>query len=223
MLSKLFCEWQLDGPAGSNPLTEDQADILKEAFNIGVGQSATSLSGLLGGESEVVLSVPQVEFVSIEHLAARISPDGADVCAVVQQYSGPISGKAQLIYNASESLELAREIIGSDTPIESIAEMETDALSEIGNIVLNACISTFGNMFSIEVATNAPEVVTDSALQVLSDFGARTPTEQVLYLRMDFILQHRNLQGHLSLTMGSRELDSLMHHVDQFLEGMASD
>lgn len=226
-LAALFEKWGPNRPTEQGArafcFTEDQTDVLKEAFNIGVGQSAAALSNLIGGEREVLLSVPAVELTSIQELARTVAPNGGDVCAVVQRYHGPIQGKAHLLYSAQESLELARELIGSDTAIEHLSEMESDALREIGNIVLNACVSTFGNMFEIEIQTEVPDVVTDEAVAVLTDFGARRPEEQLLYLRMDFNLHDRDLRGHLSFTMGESELAGLMGYVDRFLDGVPGD
>ncbi|HEB53766.1 MAG TPA: response regulator [bacterium] len=228
-LRELFDGWQSaanPAPAASLPVTEltdDQADVLKEAFNIGVGQSAAALTRLIGGDREIQLSVPAIELTTIAELARRVSPGGADVCAVMQRYHGPIQGKAHLLYSAAESLELARELIGTDTAVEQLSEMESDALREIGNIVLNACVSTFGNMFEIEIHSDVPHVVTDSAMAVLTDFGARSEDEQLLYLRMDFNLRDRDLQGHLSFTMGEQELADLMGYIDRFLDGVPDD
>ena len=201
-------------------LTEDQLGVVCEIFNIGVGRAAGSLSDLIGG-IEVQLSVPTARLVSIRDLAAEVSEgQSAKVCAVSQKYAGPFAGTAQLIYSEQQSLELVQAMLGTNTPIERFDEAEAEALLEIGNIVLNCCVGSFGDAFGVEFATAPPAIATDTVLNVLSDFGARDPEECVLHLRMDFILAVRDLAGHLALNMDIGAVEVLRGLTDDVLAGV---
>ncbi|MEM7200508.1 MAG: response regulator [Planctomycetota bacterium] len=201
-------------------LTPDQVDALKEAFNLGVGQAARSLGQLVEAAGEIELSVPDVQLIPIGDLCRAVSAEDVPVCAVEQTYTGPFGGSAYLIYSAEESLQLARFMIGSTAPIDALSEMESDALCEIGNIVLNACISTFGNMFGVEIGTGTPRILNDTAIRVLTQFGRRSLDDRVLYLRMGFSLLEGQLEGHLGFTMDVAALAVLLRHVDEFLAGV---
>ena len=66
--------------------------------------------------------------------------------AVRQAFSGDISGRALLIFPEKNSLELVRAVAGEGLSLEDILELEHEALAEIGNMILNACMATMANL-----------------------------------------------------------------------------
>jgi chemotaxis protein CheC len=132
---------------GEIEFDEDQLDLLKETFNIGVGQAAGALSELAGDLYEVELSIPSARLIPIRRLADELSGGTVgEVCAVTQQYEGVLPGTAILLYPEKESLALVRLMLGADHAVEEMSELASDALCEVGNILLN-CIpsAAFGH------------------------------------------------------------------------------
>ena len=114
-------------------LTELQVDLLKETFNMGVGQAAMALSEIAAGE-EIELSVPYVELKSIEDLEVQIRETAGDeVCGVSEAFAGPFEGRAMILYSQEESLELVKIMLGETIPVEQLSEMEGEALCEVGS------------------------------------------------------------------------------------------
>mgnify|MGYP000203311149 CR=1 FL=1 len=120
-------------------LTELETDLLTELFNIGVGKAADSLSRMVN--QTVKLSVPQVHIRSIESMVCYLGGD-IQMCSVSQEMRGCFDGRSMLIFHEKNSMEVVRQLMGNNLPDEMIIEMQEEALNEIGNIVLNACIGT---------------------------------------------------------------------------------
>jgi len=64
------------------------------------------------------------------------------MCSVSQEMRGGFDGRSMLIFHEKNSMEVVRQLMGNNLPDEMIIEMQEEALNEIGNIVLNACIGT---------------------------------------------------------------------------------
>ena len=128
-------------------LSELQKDALGELLNIGMGRASASLSEMVG--EEVELSVPKVDTLSRDEAIIRInSLVGNKVTAIKESFKGAFWGDALLLFPENHSLELVRALIKDDTlPAEMISEMEQEALTEVGNIILNACLGSLANIF----------------------------------------------------------------------------
>ncbi len=93
-------------------LSELQRDALTEVVNIGVSRAAVSLRKMVG--EQVIMSVPALELISRTSAAKLIRERESDqLIAVSQDFAGPFSGRALLIFPASSSLSLVRAVAGS--------------------------------------------------------------------------------------------------------------
>src|SRR6185503_8976236 len=86
-----------------------ERDALTEIMNIGVSRAASSLRKMVG--DQVHLSVPSIEVVSQRRAARLISErEVSELIAVRQDFKGPFSGRALLIFPETHSLELVRAV-----------------------------------------------------------------------------------------------------------------
>lgn len=197
-------------------LTDLQNEILKEAFNVGVGRAAGSLEELVQGSHEVRLSVPSVEFVSLGDLAARLDNAGQDLSGVLEPFSGPFAGTAILLYTQREGLELVKAFLGDEIPADQLSELEGEALCEIGNIILNACLGAMGEFLEQEFFTEVPFLRTGTCLQLLTNGGVTPVSREVLYLRMSFALRDLDLHGHMGFTLDLASASTLAKCLDAY-------
>ena len=196
-------------------LTDWQEDLLKETFNMGVGRASSSIGEL--ANCEVHLTVPEVHISELGDLIQTIAAtEGAKLSAVTQSYSGPFEGTAMMLYSEDASLDLVRLIMGSDAPFEQLSEMESDALCEVGNIVLNACLSALGELFEAEIETDLPEIISGGTADVLTLEGKLSPHKQVVFLKMGFQVATGQLQGYLSFILDTDKIMNLMDCLERY-------
>ena len=133
----------------------DESDAFTEIFNIGAGKAANALSELL--DTPIEFTVPFCVVLPVEQAADFLHDRfGTNISIISQDFSGPFDGSAMLMFQETSSLKLAQCVLGGDEPVETLTELEREALTEIGNIVLNACLSSFGDLLNREVATSLP-------------------------------------------------------------------
>lgn len=198
-------------------LAELERDALTEIVNIGVSRAASSLRKMIG--DQVLLSVPSIEIVNQQRAARLISErEVSDLVAVRQDFSGPFSGRALLIFPETNSLELVRAVTGDALSPEDVLEMENEALAETGNVILNSCLATMANMLKRSLTMTIPEVLrgTGASLFETTDHGEGEGL--VLFLYIDFAVRRRDIRGYIAMIMDLPSLATLKDLLGEFIE-----
>ncbi|MET3136789.1 chemotaxis protein CheC [Undibacterium sp. GrIS 1.2] len=199
-----------------NTLTELHLDALSEVFNVGAGRAAASLSEIVG--DEVKLSVPKVEVrKSTEIDASIMAIAGNRFGAVTQQFTGPFDAEAVLIFTEDHALEIVRDMMGSQMSIEELAEFEQEAMCELGNIILNACLSAVADMLDISFNSSLPHYAIASTEDLFKRIAQTTEHPYILVLHIDLAIEKRHSEGHLVFLLSSASLKNLVDQIDRFL------
>ena len=190
--------------------------LLAELSNVAMARAATSLRQMV--KHQVLLSVPSVDILSKDAAAQIIGKsDSPTLVAVRQNFTGPFSGRALLIFPESNSLELVRAVVGHEAPLEDIGSLEDEALAETGNIILNSWVATIANLLKRSLKMSLPVVIRGDSQQMLRGEEAQT---LVLFLRIRFEISTRNIQGYVALLMDIPSIDSLRALLADFIKGV---
>lgn len=203
-------------------LEELERDALTELVNIGVSRAASSLRKMVG--EQVLLSVPSVEVVTRQGAAILIRErESGELVAVRQDFEGVFSGRALLIFPQANSLALVHAVTGGALSAGEATEMEDEALSETGNVVLNSCLATMANMLQRPLQMSLPEVLRGDggALFNLSDKHADGGV--VLFLYINFAINDRDIRGYIAMLMDLPSLQALRTLIHDFIERVAGD
>lgn len=199
--------------ANTPELSELEQDLLGELFNIGVGNAAASLSQMV--QQEVKLSVPEVEFVTVSELANHLGKNQS-ICSVAQYMDGPFKARSMLLFPEESSIEVVRKMLGSHLTDEAVADLQQEALSEIGNIVLNACIGSFAQAINAEFKVDLPQFELSKPSELLNVSG--NSNDIILFIRIDLTLSESEITGYLAFLLGSLSLEQL-HKILQTMLG----
>jgi chemotaxis protein CheC len=204
-------------------LTELERDALTELANIAVGRAAASLSVMVS--EPIHLSVPAVGLLTREEAGGELeSRENGNLIAVQQHFSGSFSGRALLLFPETNSLELIRAVLGPQPSLEEIADLEQEALSEVGNVILNAYLATIANLLRQRIEISLPELRRGPGRQILN--GADTPTELnefVLFLYIDFVVGRHGIRGYIAVLMNFPSLEALTHLTKDFVDRMTGE
>lgn len=196
-------------------LTELELDLLTEMFNLGVGKAAASLSTMV--KQEITLSVPHIEFLSVAELAHKLGSD-VTICSVSQMLSGPFNAQSMLLFPQENSLEVVRQLLGADLPEETIEELQQEAYSEIGNIVLNACIGSFAEALNAEFKMDLPIFELSKPLDLLN--VSENKNDTALFIRIDLTLSTSEITGYIAFLMGTLSLEQLKEVLSKMLSNL---
>lgn len=195
-----------------------QHDALVELFNIGVGHAASSMSEIVS--EEVTMSVPSIRILNRAGAAEMVGLGRERrICGVSQRFEGPFDTEAILMFPEDKSLDLVRLMVGESFPLGELTEMEQEAMSEIGNIVLNSCVATFANIFGSELRGSLPVYHLGTSEEILGASGAKRET-LILMLHIDFLLAAHQIHGYLAFLLDLSALRNLRDHVDRYIQQM---
>lgn len=195
-------------------LTELEYDLLTELFNIGVGRAAASLSQIV--KQEIKLSVPSIEFHTINELLQHfIEKD--NLISISQEISGPFDMHSLLIFPSHDSIDVVRLMLGEHLSDEMAAELQQEAFTEIGNIVLNACIgiiaTTLGEQFNVALPSFAEDIPANVFKNKLSNENSL-----IMSMQVDLILSSNAIGGYLAFILGDVSLDQIKLSLSKMLD-----
>jgi len=195
-------------------LDELALDALTEIFNLGVGQAADAFSQIAG--DTVLLTVPKVRLMSHGEVEPELDARGAtNVSAVRQRYSGAFNTEAVLMFPAERSLQLVQMMVGAELPLDQLAEMEQEALSEVGNILLNSVMASVADALKIQLDGSLPTVENAQVGGIFkpdTQFGG-----SVMLVDIQFEVASREVTGLLAFMLDVGSEDTLAQLIQRFL------
>lgn len=195
-------------------LTEFQRDALTELINIGFGRAAASLSRITG--HRVVLEVPQVAIHPINEVNAALSGVvRGDIATVHQVFSGPVAGDALLVLDTAGAA-LIKQLLTDEMPLPLAMDASgQEVVTEVGNILLNACLGMFGNLLKVQVSFSVPRLTLETLGMVLDSITVeRQELRYALVVHAAFRLRDNSLSGYLVIMLGVSSLDRLLNAVE---------
>jgi len=197
-------------------LTAVQEDALIELLNIGFGRAAASLSQLTG--HRVLLEVPHVTIHPVDELTESLERViQSDVASVHQIFSGAVSGDALLILDQSGAAML-KELLTNEPALPlSIDASAREVLTEVGNILLNACLGTFGNLLQVQVSFSVPHLNLESLGAILESLRVNQEgVKYALVVHAGFKLRDAEVRGFLVIVLSVASLDRLIRAVEEW-------
>jgi len=196
-------------------LSELQRDALGEIFNIGVGRAASSLSQIVN--DEVLLSAPSVQLVQGKEASRLLlGTELRQLSTVSQTFSGPFNAEATLVFPETNALEIVRLMVGPHMSVEELSEFEQEAMCEVGNIILNACISSLADIFHISFDSTLPlhRFGNAETMHIVHNDDERV----VLVLQVDMVISQQRIQGHILFLLSVSSMCNLFSCLDQYLK-----
>jgi chemotaxis protein CheC len=189
-------------------LSELQHDAIVELLNIGFGRAGAALSRLTS--QRVTLDVPQVGIHAMDQLTAHLAGlTSYDVATVHQPFAGSLAGDALLILTPEAAVKLGELL--TDEPSLPLT-LDT---GEVGNILLNACIGTFGNLLDVPITFHAPDIniaSLHSVLEQLDDTGDNL--RYALLVTAGFKLREAEIVGYMVIILSVPSLARLLEAVE---------
>ena len=199
-------------------LTERQNDSLAEFINIAFGRTGAALSELTG--HRVMLNPPSVSVYPTAQLnGALVKFVPGDVASIHQVFVGPIAGDALLLLNHDGAVHLADLLTDGSTPSKYLDESAREVLTEVGNILLNACLGMFGNMLHIHVSFSVPRLHIESLDELIESLiTEKNSLHYALVIYTAFQIRDSAVNGYLVMVLSVASLDRLIMEVEAWEE-----
>jgi chemotaxis protein CheC len=197
-------------------LTVVQRDALTELINIGFGRAAASLSRITG--YRVLLDVPNVAVYPMDQLQGVLATMvHGEVATVHQVFTGPVAGDAFLALDA-RAAALLKELLTNEPALPLRLDASTqEVVTEVGNVLLNACLGTFGNLLKVHVSFSVPKLSIDSLGFVLDSVTVgQQELRYALVVHAGLRLREGTVRSYLIIVLSVSSLDVLVQAVERW-------
>jgi chemotaxis protein CheC len=198
------------------PLRSLSSTALTSLLDLGFGRAAHGLAELT--PHPVQLDVSRVAIQSVDNVCDSLGPiSEIAVASVHQRFSGPIAGDALLILGQSRAAIL-KELLTDEPALPlSIDASAREILTEIGNIVLNACLGTFTGLLQLPVRSSVPQISLVTVDRILDSL--RVSGEEAHYaivVHAAFKLRDAEVPGFLVIVLSVASLDRVLRAVEDW-------
>jgi chemotaxis protein CheC len=199
-------------------LTDQQRDALSELINIAFSRTAASLSELTG--HRVLLDVPKVAIYPINELSTALATFlPAEVATVHQVFTGPVMGDALLLLNYEGAITLTDLLTDERVRSRRLNTSAREVLTEVGNILLNACLGMFGNLLQVHVSFSVPRLHLETLDALLRSLMiGREGLRYALVVYTAFRLRDSSVSGYLVIALNVASLDRLIQEAEKWEE-----
>lgn len=196
-------------------LTEEQRDALVEVLNIATARTGASLSALTG--QRVILDVPRISLYKFEDLVDVLSEFiQGDIATIHQIFNGPVAGDAFLLLDYDAAQTLVNLFTDESPEGARMSESAREVLTEIGNILLNACLGVFGDLLKVRVSFAVPRLhMAELGGLLRSLMIEQSELQYGLVIHTNFRLRDNAVGGYLVLVLGVASLDQLIQAIDR--------
>jgi len=197
-------------------LTDRQKDSLSELINIAFSRTAASLSELTG--HRVLLDVPKVAIHPIDQLSGALAEFlPAEVATVHQVFTGAVTGDALLLLNYDGAVILKDLLTDQPMTTDRLDESDREVLTEVGNILLNACLGMFSNLLQVHVSFSVPRLHLETLEMLLKTLViGKEGLRYALVVYTAFRLRDSSVEGFLVIALNVASLDRLIQEAESW-------
>lgn len=185
---------------------EDKLDAYREMANVAMGQAGASLAKLLG--EFIDLPIPNVNLITNTelHMALVDIQRNASVSAVSQGFiSAGINGEALVIFNDSNFSNMVKLL--KYTEKEDKLSLELEALMDVSNILIGACLRALSKQLHSVFSHNHPIILgrhcnLDDILKSTTD-----RQEDMLAIEIAYSIKSQNINFDLLLLFPNKSID----------------
>jgi chemotaxis protein CheC len=177
------------------PDYQEHQDIICELVNIGAGKAGQILNQMFS--SHINLTIPVIksfDMASRIDLEKIISPDTSNYSIEMDFNGNELGGCAMLLFKNDQVDILVDALISIPHDDAARKSLVISALSEIGNIVINALIGSISNIVKTNIIYSVPKCNINIGPEIIKEKCEHSGT--LIMARTFFELERLKVEGH---------------------------
>lgn len=198
----------------TEPISEEQIEVLQELGNIGASHAATALSEWIA--KEIWISVPSVAIAPIEEVSDMIGDPVSMVMGIFARIEGEVAGQIMYIFPIDAAKELMEMLLDADERRGGFNSFNLSAISETGNILFSAYIAALSDMSGLEMAITPPGCTADMLAAIVNTILLESSLEQsnALVIENEFLQHGKSMKGTILFIPDKSGLIRMIKAVD---------
>ncbi|MFQ5587698.1 MAG: chemotaxis protein CheC [Nitrospiria bacterium] len=206
---------------GLSTFSEEEQGILQEVMNISFGKAVSELSEII--DAFITLGVPDVCLVPSEDFQDYLTHQihiAHPYHGIEQSFSGKLNGHVFMVFPEGSEKRLAA-LLGDqsrDMVFEEAERLEKEALIEIGNILMGACVGKLVTVLNETVSFSPPrlEMAWSPSWQMPLNFIRKEGA--VLSVKTQFDFLEKEINGYFFLITNEASIPWFKKALSSFLE-----
>lgn len=204
------------------PMADLEKDVLQEIMNISFGQAAADLSEIIN--LYVTLTVPHIDLLDYNEILPFINQELHDidkVSMVNQLFSGKFSGTSVLIFphvDGHKMLQLFSDSTDFSDIFQDLNILEKEALIEMSNIIMGACIGKIAQLLKDVVSFSPPRYFSKDTINVTLENLMNEKNSFAIVFKTKFQFMEHDVSGFLFLVCNSDSLDWLKLGIADYMK-----
>ncbi|MFC4700862.1 response regulator [Glaciecola siphonariae] len=187
---------------------DEKLDAFREVANVAMGRAGENLAKLLN--KFVDLPIPNISIVHANELSMMLTNIDSEqrVSAVSKGFvSSAIKGESLIIFNDA-NVTAIKQLLGSDTSEQSTDGGEIEALMDVSNIIIGACLNALSEQLQLNFTHNTPILLgIHCGLDDIVD-NSITRWEKVLVIEIAYSVSSENINFELLLVIPDKDIDA---------------
>ncbi len=154
-------------------------EILYQMAELALSESASLISSL--GHSKVKFTVDSIGLKSKQGLDSLFNPQKPDMLAVCHRVDGVCPGHIVFLLEEQSALVFTKEVLNEGDQMQEMSEMEEEALTEIGNIIINNFLGNYAQILDESVSTVIPTLKRRYYIQLVDELSDE-PDDKEFYI-----------------------------------------
>jgi chemotaxis protein CheC len=164
----------------------------------------------------VLLEAPVISIHPVDDLAKKLeSFVTGEVVTIHQVFTGVFSGDAILFLNHDGAVKLSNLLVAEHLRSERLDSGNGEVLTEVGNMLLSACLGVFGNLLDVRVSFSIPLLHVDSLKSLLASITIGVDgLRHAVVIATSFRIRKEDVAGKLALVLAASSLERLINSVE---------
>jgi len=210
-------------------VTDLQKDALKEIGNIGAGNAANALAGLIN--KRVDINIPSVQIIELDKYLEGITKHDYKLFTMWSNITGDNKATILVIFKITdvlklvsimiEGLEESKTILSENdiNSIDDLPELYASALNELGNILANHYSSALGSLLELNIRADPPGMSVDIGKQLHDTISEKAGLFKGVSLLIGTTIMVKDLiaSGSCVFIPDPTTMDKLLDSLSQFI------
>ena len=178
-----------------NNKTPPSSKVLCEMTQLALAESANMIARQ--SKSDIQFAVNSISVEPQQTIDQMFEQEQAEMLAIRHKVNGDRPGVIVFMLSEPAAQLLLQQLLNGGSLLSELTEMDEEALSEVGNIIVNNCLNHYVQIFNESVATSLPELIHRQHGQLLLDLYDETAETSAYVVKIDILLRHQTAHAYI--------------------------
>lgn len=195
-----------------NPLSKRHFDALSEIIKNATNSLVESLGTVIG--EEIQPSIPKIELVKKNVTPKTLALKSDNFSVLEQTFTGLVEAEVMVLFAQKNVSYIVQKMLGEGIDAETAQECESEAMCELGNIMLNAYLSSIADAFHTPIDSSLPCYTSVTQDEIAQAINGDTKTDLILVSHIELTMEKDKMEGKVFLLLNSDSLAQITSKVD---------